>query len=210
METTVATIITMYMVMLGPIKLILPFAHATANIDAALKREIAIRTTLWGGSVALICLLVGDYFVTKFLLSGGELAIALSFFLLTFAISIANVGDPAQTADASPPPEKPTKDLAVFPLAFPGVIPPQGFALLVLSTQLKLSDATYEGLIPLIVLILIVMAANFACMLGAGAILRFTGRNFWLLLSRFLSPVLLALSVHYFFFGLNEIGIISL
>jgi small neutral amino acid transporter SnatA (MarC family) len=74
----------------------------------------------------------------------------------------------------------------------------------------KLSNATYEGLIPLVVLILIVMIANFACMLGAGAILKITGRNFWLLLSRFLSPVLLALSVHYFILGLNEIGIISL
>jgi small neutral amino acid transporter SnatA (MarC family) len=71
METTVAAIVTMYMVMLGPVKLILPFAHATANADAALKRKIAIRTTLWGCAVALICVLLGGNFVTKFLVSGG-------------------------------------------------------------------------------------------------------------------------------------------
>jgi small neutral amino acid transporter SnatA (MarC family) len=129
---------------------------------------------------------------------------------MTFAISIATAGDPSKAADASPSPKEPTTDLAVFPLGFPGVIPSQGFALLVLSTQLTFTDATNEGMIPLIVLILIVMAVNLVCMLSAGAILKITGHNFWLLLSRFLSPVLLALSVHYFFLGLNQLGIISL
>ncbi len=66
MEIALSTIITMFIIMLGPVKLILPFAHATANADGALKREIALRAALWASGVALICLLAGG-------LRGGEI-----------------------------------------------------------------------------------------------------------------------------------------
>lgn len=209
MEIALSTIITMYMIMLGPVKLILPFAHATANANVALKREIALRTTLWGGGVALICLMVGDFVVEKFLLSAGTLMIAISFFLATFAYSLARVGDPAQTKGAPPPPETPTKELAAFPLAFPGVIPPQGFGLLVLTTQVDCADVSLSGLTLDIVLVAMVMVANFVCMIGAEAILKITGRMFWLLLCRFLSPLFVALSVHIFLTGLQLTGILQ-
>ena len=209
MEIGLSTLITMYMIMLGPVKLILPFAHATANADAALRREIALRTTLWGGGVALLCLLAGDYVVENFLLSEGSLMIAISGFLMVFAYSLAHVGDSARAADAPPPPEAPTKELACFPLAFPGVIPPQGFGLLVLSTQVDYSDtALLEGLPLVITLLAAVMVVNLVVMLGAGAILRLTGRVFWLLLCRFLSPLFVALSVHIFLTGLQQTGIV--
>lgn len=208
MEIGLSTLITMYMIMLGPVKLILPFAHATANADAALRREIALRTTLWGGGVALLCLLAGDYVVENFLLSEGTLMIAISGFLMVFAYSLAHVGDPARSSDAPPPPAAPTKELACFPLAFPGVIPPQGFGLLVLSTQVDYSDAALDGLPLVITLVAAVMALNLVVMLGAGAILRLTGRMFWLLLCRFLSPLFVALSVHIFLTGLRETGVV--
>ena len=208
MEVAFGTLITMYMIMLGPVKLILPFAHTTANADAALKRQIALRTTLWGGGVALLCLLAGDYVVENFLLSEGTLLIAISFFLVTFAYSLAHVGDPARSADAPAPPATPTKELACFPLAFPGVIPPQGFGLLVLSTQVNYTDAPLDGLPLVIALTAAVMVVNLVVMLGAGAILKFTGRVFWLLLCRFLSPLFLALSVHLFLSGLGRAGVL--
>ena len=210
MEVALSTLITFYMIMLGPVKLILPFAHATANADTSLRREIAIRTTLLGGGVALICLLLGDFVVEKFLLSTGTLKIALSFFLVTFALSLAHVGDLAKTAQAPPSPEKPTKALAIFPLAFPGVIPPQGFALLVLATQVKYTDVPIDGLPLLLILTVIVMIVNFVCMIGATTILRITGRTFWLLLVRFLAPLFVALAVHVFLLGLQERGILTL
>lgn len=90
------------------------------------------------------------------------------------------------------------------------MIPPQGFGLLVLSTQVKYSDAPLDGLPLVIVLTVIVMVVNFVCMIGAGTILKITGRTFWLLLVRFLSPVFVALSVHIFLMGLQERGIITL
>ena len=71
MEVALSTLITMYIIMVGPVKLILPFTHVTARANISLKREIAIRTILWSGSVALICLLVGDFVVGKFFLSVG-------------------------------------------------------------------------------------------------------------------------------------------
>ena len=207
MEIALTTIITMFMIMLGPVKLILPFAHATANADAALKREIALRATLWAAGVALICLLVGDFVVEKFLLSQGTLKIAIAIFLMAFAYSLAYVGDPARAKDAPPPPETPTKELAIFPLAFPGVIPPQGFGLLVLSTQLEYSGASLSGLTLNIALTASIMVLNLVFMLGAGAILKITGRLFWLVLCRFLSPLFVALSVHIFLIGLQQTAI---
>ena len=147
MDVGFSALITMYMIMVGPIKLILPFAHATANADRPLRRKIALKTTLWGGGVAVICLLLGDFVVEKFLLSEGTLMIAISLFLAAFAYSLAHAGDPARTKGASPPPEAPTTELAVIPLAFPGVIPPQGFGLLVLSTQHRLLRCTIRRVV---------------------------------------------------------------
>lgn len=208
MEVGLSVLITMYMIILGPVKLILPFAHATANADAALRGQIALRATLVSGGVALISLLLGDYVVEKFLLSDGTLLIAVSVFLMPFAYSLAHVGTHAAAGDAPPPPETPTKELAIFPISFPGVIPPQGFGLLILSTQLQYPDATLDGLLLLVVLTVTVMVLNLVVMIGARAILKVTGRLFWILLCRFLAPLFVAMAVHLFLTGFNQTGIL--
>jgi multiple antibiotic resistance protein len=207
MEINLGTLITMYMIMLGPIKLILPFAFTTSQADPKLKRAIALKATIWGLVVAIICLLAGDYVVHKFLLSEGTLLIAISIFLGAFAYSLANVGDPSRSASASAPPS-PSKDLAIFPIAFPGIIPAQGFGLLVLSTQVSYSDAPLDGLFLLLGLAVIMMILNYIFMIGASAILKVTGRYFWLLLSRFLSPLFVAMAIHLLLKGLKETGIV--
>ena len=96
--------------------------------------------------------------------------------------------------------------MAIFPIAFPGVIPPQGFGLLALSTQLEYSGTSLNGLTLDIGLMTGVMVLNLLFMIGAGAILKVTGRLFWLLLGRFLSPLLVALAVHIFLVGLQQTG----
>lgn len=207
MEINLGTLITMYMIMIGPIKLILPFAYTTAKADSKLKRAIALKAVLWGLSVALICLIAGDFVVDKFLLSEGTLLIAISIFLGAFAYSLANVGDPSRSASTPAPPE-PSKDLAIFPIAFPGIIPAQGFGLLVLSTQVSYSDAPLDGMLLLIGLAVIMMVLNYLFMIGSGPILKFTGRVFWLLLSRFLSPLFVAMAIHLLIRGLKETGIV--
>ena len=209
MEITLGTIVTMFIIMLGPVKLILPFAHATANADPALKRAIALRTTLWASGVALVCLLLGDFVVDRFLLSPATLKIAISFFLATFAYSLASVGDPARAAVAPAPPAAPTVELAVFPLAFPGVIPAQGFGLLVLSTQLEYTGASLSGLTLDLALTASIMVLNLVVMMGAGMILQTTGRLFWLILCRILSPLFVAMSIHIFLIGLQQTGILQ-
>ena len=207
-EVSISTLITMYLIMLGPVKLILPFAFATANAEPRLKRRIAIKTFLVSSVTAFVVLLLGDFTVSRLLLSPGTLLIAMSFFLMSFAWNMAHVGDPARSATEKPP-AAPTTELALFPIAFPGVIPPQGFALLVLSTQITFEGSTPQSLWPLIALTLCVMLANLVFMLAADSILSFTGHQVWLLVARFLSPLFVALGVHLLLLGLSSAGVIS-
>lgn len=209
MEIGFGILVTMYIIMLGPVKLILPFAHSTAHAPDKLRKQIAFKATVWGACVAFICLAASEFVVQKFLLSDGTLMIAISFFLAAFAYSLAHVGDPAMTKGGAAPPENPSKDLAIIPLAFPGIIPPQGFGLLVLSTQLSYVDAPIDGLPMLFLLTALMMIANYGFMIGARAILKFTGRTFWILLVRFLSPLFIALSIHIFLRGLEASGIVN-
>ena len=210
LDVTLGTLITMYMIMLGPVKLILPFAFTTANADRALKRRLAIRTTVISGVAAIVVLLLGNFAVSRLLLTPSTLMISMSFFLMTFAWNMASVGDPARSETGAKPPKMPTIDLAMFPLAFPGVIPPQGFALLVLSTQVTLEVGGDQSVWLLIALTACVMAVNLVVMLAAESILRATGHELWLLIARFLAPLFVAMGVHLFLVGLFDLGVITL
>lgn len=209
-DLSLGSLVTMYLVMLGPVKLILPFAYLTSSTDLALRRRLAIKAALVSGFTAVAAILLGDFVVSRLLLTQGSLLIAMSFFLMTFAWNMAYLGDPASSKQKGESADIPTIDAALFPIAFPGIIPPQGFALLVLSTQLEMEYVAKSTPVSLIVGVLLITLCNLIAMLLAVPILRLTGHQIWVLFARFLAPLFVAMGVHLFVMGLVDLGVVAL
>ena len=66
MQIEITILITMYIIMLGPFKVIGPYASMTANADLPLKRQIAFKATLISTIVSLLIAVFGGYVMSRF------------------------------------------------------------------------------------------------------------------------------------------------
>ncbi len=206
MEIPIPLLVTLYLIVLGPLKLIGPFARMTANADRTLERQIAIRAFASSTIISLVIAGLGGYLMSRLHLSAGTLAVAMGFFLAHWAVRNAL----AQTGQMSPPPpDQPSIRLAIFPVSIPVIIPPQGIALLVLSTDLQIETHFVNGLLLVIVLILAVMGLNWLCMLAARPLMKFPGPVFWEIFGRVVAVILSALALQIVIFGLRDLGIVA-
>jgi multiple antibiotic resistance protein len=125
----VAYVFTFLFLMLGPFKIIGPFAKITKGADVALTRQIALQAILFSSLALLIAAFTGEYILTKY---GIPLPIlALSAGIILFLVALQNT-----LQQFTPPPslseadtvQPPTLKLALTPLAFPTIVTPYGIA----------------------------------------------------------------------------------
>ena len=129
----VAQIFTFLFLMLGPFKIIGPFAQVTQGADAASARRIALLATLFASLALLIAAFLGEYFLTSF---GIPLPVlALSAGLILLLVALINILQQFLPHAAPGQPEAmhktPPLQLALSPLAFPIIVTPYGIATLV-------------------------------------------------------------------------------
>jgi multiple antibiotic resistance protein len=126
-------IFTIFFMLLGPVKLIPLFAGLTRNADARFKRDVAIRAAVIASVLCLFVALAGGTLVSKYRISIDALRIAGGLVLL-----IAGLQTIFQKAPpSSPRPGMPTAlELAVSPLAAPGIVPPAGVAAILICMML--------------------------------------------------------------------------
>jgi multiple antibiotic resistance protein len=126
-----AQIFTLLFLMLGPFKIIGPFAKMTKGADAALARQIALRSTLFAGLALLLAALLGERVLSSYgvplpvlSLSGGIILflVALQNILKEFALHNEGTAGPALP---------PALNMALMPLAFPTIVTPYGIAAVV-------------------------------------------------------------------------------
>jgi multiple antibiotic resistance protein len=207
MELPIGHFITLYIILLGPLKVFGIYAKATAHADKKLKLQIAnVSVKL----ATLVCVLVaglGGFLISRFELSIGALAIVMGIFLGHWAWGRAmGIESPREEV---PNPEEPTKALAITPIAFPGIVPPQGVALLVLSSTMVFEAYGQSDMLIVMAVLLGVMAANWIFFVSATALMKFPGPLFWMLLSRSLGVVAAVLALQVILFGFRDLGIIN-
>ena len=205
MEIQIAHLVMLYMILLGPLKLVAPFARATANADKALLRQIATRAAFVSTLVCVVVAGLGGFLMTRFHLSVGTLTIVMGAFLLqwAFVTALELPGPGAMT------PEEPTKALAVFPVSLPGIIPPQGLALLILSADLVIQANTGSDLFTVMTIILIVMGLNWLFMIATPFLMKGPGPVILAVLSRSFAVVIATIAVQIILFGLRDLGIVA-
>jgi multiple antibiotic resistance protein len=130
----VSQVFTFLFLMLGPFKIIGPFLKVTQGADAALKRQIAVRSAAFASLALVLAGFLGSSFLSSYGiplpilgLAGGIILflVALQSTLAQFATEEAH-GEPA-AHPATPPAMK----VALMPLAFPTIVTPYGIAALV-------------------------------------------------------------------------------
>jgi multiple antibiotic resistance protein len=131
-QIPIAQIFTFLFLMLGPLKIIAPFAKMTQGADAALTRRIALRATLLASLGLLFAALLGEKFLSSYGIPVPVLA--LSAGIILFLVALQNILQqfaPPAPQSAAIAPSTPTLSLALMPLAFPTIVTPYGIAALV-------------------------------------------------------------------------------
>lgn len=148
-------IITFLFLMLGPFKIIGPFAKITRGADPKLTRKIAIRSIIFSSIALLLAGALGQIIMRKYGIPIPILGIAGG--LILFLVALLNIIQqftpaPTQVEIAVTP----TLNMAMNPLAFPTIVTPYGIAAVImfLSVVPDLNGRIYIGSVVLAIMVL--------------------------------------------------------
>ena len=172
-------VFTVLFVMIGPLKVIGPFAKMTAGWDGGSKRKLAFQAILLAAIGALAAVTLGARLLNTWGVSLGALLLTAGLVLFLVALDVvmrqysapesANEHATAPASGVRPSPGA----LAFSPLAFPTIITPYGTAVLILLVSLR---AGQPGVVAEIIgLAAIVLALDLTAMLTANRILTTPG-----------------------------------
>lgn len=162
-------IFTFLFLMLGPFKIIAPFAKITQEADKSFTQKIAIRAILVSSGALLLAAIMGNMMLKNLGIPIQILAISAGMIL--FLVALLNVikqfSPPLSHHDHSEPP---TMEMAVYPLAFPTIVTPYGIAAVIVFMAIS-PDLKSRLIIGAI--ILAIMAINLVLMLITKQIFKF-------------------------------------
>jgi multiple antibiotic resistance protein len=164
----IAYVLTFLFLMLGPFKIIEPFARVTKEADPALTRKIALEAVLFSSIALLVAAFAGEYILTRYGIPLPILALAAGIILFLvalkstleqFAPHISHGEDDAVAA--------PTVREALMPIAFPAIVTPYGIAATVVFLAFS---PDIQGKLTIGALVLFIMFINLIVMLNVGRI----------------------------------------
>lgn len=171
----VGQLFSLLFLMLGPIKIIRPFLTVTRGADAALARQIALRSTLFASLALLLAAFIGERALSQYGIPLPALGLAggIILFLVALKTTLEQFEQVAPHGDATAgPAPKPSLKLALNPIAFPTIVTPHGIAALVvfLAFSPDLQSQLTVGAI-----LLVIMVLNLVTMLVAARVLPVLG-----------------------------------
>jgi small neutral amino acid transporter SnatA (MarC family) len=165
-------IFMMLFLMLGPIKILVPFVNMTRGSDAAFRRKLATRAVLFSTAALAVAGLLGRGMIDNFNISVPVVALTggLILFLVALQTVLQQAAGPPRPKPDEPPP---ALHLAFSPLAFPTIVTPYGIAAVIVFAALVQDD--YEAKSVVAGVVLLILALDWLAMLFAETILRWIG-----------------------------------
>ncbi|MGO4390056.1 MarC family protein [Variovorax sp. M-6] len=194
-------IFTLLFVMLGPLKIIGPFARLTHEVDEKGVRGIALRTF----GIALVAVVLGAL-IGKLLLRNWAIpvpALLLAGGLIFFVIGMRMVLAQYQPGHASPEALPASPAAAAMRITFPTVVTPYGIAALIV---LMANSHSIERTLTIFALLGGVMLLNLLAMLYARRMLGGVVAMVLEILGAVLGVLQVALAVSIIFVALRELG----
>ena len=161
-------IFTLLFLMLGPFKILTPFARITKNADAVLARQIAVRAILYSLAALILAAVLGAKIMSSYDIPVPILA--LSGGIILFLVALLNIiqqFDPTKAQEESP--GNPSLQLAVYPLAFPTIVTPYGIAAVIVFYTLS---PDLPSKLTIGAILVGIMVLNFLVMLFARALFK--------------------------------------
>ena len=141
--------------MLGPFKILAPFAKITRGATPGLANKIAIRAILLASIILLLAAVMGDQMLANFGIPVPILALAAGVIL--FIVALLNILQQFETPPLSnEPTTPPVMKVAMNPLAFPTIVTPYGVAA-VIGLMALAPDMNGKMLVGEIILIIMVI-----------------------------------------------------
>ncbi|HMN45873.1 MAG TPA: MarC family protein [Povalibacter sp.] len=158
---------TAFMVMLGPVKIVAPFAALTNAMAEAEARRLASKAIGFAFIVGVVAAVVGVNTLGSWAISSQVLHFSAGVILLLVALrgvlsQYEPVGD-AATSTAAP------RNAALNPLAFPTIVTPHGIAILIL---LLVINPDHAKDVAIVALFAVMMLINWIVMWFARPIMR--------------------------------------
>ena len=165
-------IFIMLFLMLGPIKILVPFVNLTRDADPVLRRRLATRAMLYSLAALAMAGLLGRNILESFEISVPVLA--LTGGLILFLVALRTVLEQSlPRARLRQESISPGTGFALSPLAFPIIVTPYGIAAVIVFATLAQDDISAKLSIASIVLVILLL--DWLAMLFADAILKWTG-----------------------------------
>jgi multiple antibiotic resistance protein len=200
---TIGQVFVLFFLMLGPIKLVAPFALMVKDAEAALCRRLARRATAIAAVTTLIAAALGHAILENWNVSIGALLIAGGSILFVIALRLVlqqyaplSAGDPGD----------PTHPGAALRLAFPTIVTPYGIATVIIVLSVS-PDASYT--LGVAVTLVGVMLLNLLAMLSARRIFALVGAMPLQIVAAVLGVMQVALGVQMILWGLGRIGVLD-
>src|SRR3974390_3729062 len=123
-------IFSLLFLMLGPIKLLAPFAAATKDCDRVFRLRLATRAFLFSAAAVTVAGALGQQMLENFAIPVLVLQIAAGLILFLVALqAVMQQYDVTHPRDRTEPP---TLAHAFSPLAFPTIVTPYGIAAVII------------------------------------------------------------------------------
>ena len=195
----VEDLITLFVV-LDPVGSIPIFLNATARLDPRDRRKVALVAVLVAFLVLMLFLYCGQYALEAMHISIPAFRIAGAAILFLFALQMIFGGHHASgTAEARRTPT----EIAIFPVAMPGIASPGALLAVVLLTdnnRFSLGEETVTAGLTVAVLVVVLIL-----LLLAARIQRYLGRAGIMVITQIMGLVLAAFSVQQVLDGVGDV-----
>jgi multiple antibiotic resistance protein len=187
-------------VVLDPIGAIPIFLNATARVEPAARRKVAVLAVLVGSIVLMLFLYLGQYLLEQMHIGIPAFRIAGAAILFVFALRMIFSGhhDGGSTETS-----RSAAEIAVFPVAMPGIASPGALCAVVLLTdnnRFSFADETVTAGLTLFVMLLVLVT-----LLAATRINRLLGNAGISVVTQIMGLILASFAVQQMIDGVLEI-----
>ncbi|MGI6856991.1 MarC family protein [Mesorhizobium sp. 1B3] len=163
----------MLFLMLGPIKILVPFVNLTRGSDVEFRRRLASRSILFSAAALALAVVLGRTMLENFDISLPVLAMTGGIVLFLVALQTV-LQQSTGSIDRSTQDDQPIElRHALTPLAFPVIVTPYGIAAVIVFATLAAGQ--YQAELTVGGIVLMILALDWIAMLFAGAILKWVG-----------------------------------
>lgn len=163
----------MLFLMLGPIKILVPFVNLSRGSDVVFRRRLATRSILFSAAALALAVLLGRTMLENFDISLPVLAMTGGIVL--FLVALQTVLQQSTGSLDRPVQDNQPVELrhAVTPLAFPIIVTPYGIAAVIVFATIAAGQ--YQAELTVGGIVLLILALDWIAMLFAGSILKWVG-----------------------------------